>query len=88
MISSSEVFEAIRRVDAIVSDLPVGERYAVIGALCARFLLTHNIKSGSLDLTEFVAMFGKSVETVLIEMELEKAAAIMPASGALPSCAS
>jgi hypothetical protein len=30
MISSSEVFEAIRRVDAVIGPLPVGERYAVI----------------------------------------------------------
>jgi hypothetical protein len=74
MISSSQVFEAIRRVDAIVGDLPVGERYAVIAALCARFVLAHNIKSGSVDFAEFVAMFGRSVDTVLVEMELQKAA--------------
>jgi hypothetical protein len=74
MTSSSQVFEAIRRVDSIVDDLPVGERYAVIGSLCARFLLAHNIASGSVDFAEFVAMFGKSVDTVLVEMELQKAA--------------
>jgi hypothetical protein len=56
----------------------------VIGALCARFLLAHNVTSGSVDFAEFVAMFGRSVDTVLVEMELQKASA-MPASGTLPS---
>jgi hypothetical protein len=87
MISSSLVFEAIMRVDTIIGPLPVGERYAVIAALCARFLLERNIASGSADFAEFVAMFEKSVDTVLVEMYLQKASA-MPASAALPSCAS
>jgi hypothetical protein len=74
MSSHSRLIETTAHVDGILSALPAGERYAVIGALCARFLLTHNIKSGSVDFAEFVAMFGRSVETVLVEMELQKVA--------------
>jgi hypothetical protein len=84
--SHSRLIETTAHVGGILSALPSGERYAVIGALCARFLLTPNIKSGSADFAEFVAMFGKSVDTVLVEMQLQKAAA-MTASGTLPSCA-
>jgi hypothetical protein len=86
MTSNGRLIETTAHVDTIVSALPAGERYAVIGALCARFLLAHNITSGSADFAEFIAMFGRSVDTVLVEMQLQKASA-MPASGPLPSCA-
>jgi hypothetical protein len=76
--SRSSALAVLRSIDR-----DFAERYVVIAALCARFVLVHNIKSGSVDFTEFVAMLGKSVDTVLVEMQMQKAAA-MPASGALP----